>query len=172
MRDPLRACLYEPGLTVTRLSGMFFTPYLHEKNIPRLVGQVWLRRRIASKHACGRVCILKASPGGIVHIRKVWTSAPNWRVYMGNFLMKARLRPHLIAIEAWVDINRTTKPLMYLKKSQLMDRGVSLSEVQNYGMIYQPGRSKLPHYILLRKVYKNSLFFSCKLWFWKVVYRF
>ena len=40
-----------------------------------------------------------------------------------------------------------------------MDRGVSLSEVQNYGMVYQPGRSKLPHYILLRKVYKHSFFF-------------
>ena len=48
-------------------------------------------------------------------------------------------------------------------KSQLMDRGVSLSEVQNYGMVYPPGRSKLPHYVLLRKVYKNSFFFSCKL---------
>ena len=36
---------------------------------------------------------------------------------------------------------------------------VSLSEVQNYGVVYQPGQSKLPHYILLRKVYKNSFFF-------------
>ena len=62
-----------------------------------------------------------------------------------------------------IRLRNTGTDLRLPLKSQLMDRDVSLSEVQNYGMVYQPGRSKLPHYILLRKVYRNSFFSSCKL---------
>ena len=49
----LKACLAERGMALSWLGEVF----------PGLASYVWLRCLIASKHACVRVCLLKAIPG-------------------------------------------------------------------------------------------------------------